>query len=152
VADWLKEGTEPVIFVDSSLQERVTIFNKGEFLESSKVFPDIFYSHKRYSAFHFIIPDSLTKKVKYINNRIDVEGGPETVFFFSSLMPTKRKNVFAIQIYRFDTSTEGLSDGDSLRYASRNYDLFTIQKGQARYLETLSAPEDFFNLPLLKIK
>lgn len=152
IADHIKYGNESVFFVDPLLKERADVFNTGEFLPTNKLLPDLFYLERQQYSFPFVIPDSLLYKVKYIDEKLDVENGPGTFFLFSPLLPTKKKDVFAMQVYRFYTSVEGLPKGDSLRYASRNYDLYTIKKRHAHYLETISAPEDFFNLPLLRIK
>jgi len=127
------------------LQERTTIFNRGEFLDKSKLFPEIFNADKKCKTFPFIIPDSLAQQVQYINSNADVEHGPQTFFFYSSLLPTRKKDIFAMQSYVFYSIQDSIF---SARYATRHYDLYNVKNGRAQHIETLSAPEDFFNLPL----
>ncbi len=151
IADQSKYGNGTIFFVDPLFKERSAIFNMGEFLEGSKLFPDLLYPSGKHGLFPLAIPDSLSKRVRYITSKTDVENGPETVFFFSPLLPTKRQGVFAMQIYMFDTMHEEGLPIEGLRTATRNYDLYQVKKGHTQYLETLSAPEDFFSLPLLHL-
>ena len=150
IADQLKY--EPVFFIDSLLRERSTIFNRGEFLTSAKTFPDVFYSDWQMPVFPLALPDSLAQQVRYINGQSDLENGPETFLLFSPLLPTKRKGVFAMQVYYFQTGIDTFHKGESiaLRLASRNYELYAVKGGQVKYRETLLSPDDFFSLPFLE--
>ena len=152
LVDRIKDGTEPIIFVDSSLKERLTIFNRGEFFAASTLFPDLFYPDQQQHVFSFVIPNGLAHKIRYIDSKADIENGPGTFFFFSPLLPTKKKDVFAMQVYSFETIRDTFHKDETLiaRFASRYYDLYMVKKRHAHYLETISAPEDFFNLPFLK--
>ena len=137
-------GTGAIIIVDSLLAERSTIFNKNEFLEAGKLFPDLFYPEKRRDVFPLVIPDSLTSRVKYISKKSDIENGPETFFFFSPLLPTRKKNVFVIQIYHIFTIAER---DISLRLVRRYYERYEMKDGNLQYIDRLFAPEDEFSLP-----
>ena len=133
------------VYIDSILQERSTIFNRNEFQNAAKAFPDLFYADKiSPTSFSYIIPDSLSTFVKYKGTDTDLEYGPNTYLFFSPLLKTKQKRIYALQVYKLET----IYDHEvTIRLAERYYDLFEISGKSLRFMETISSEEDVFSLP-----
>ncbi len=82
IAECLKDKKGSVIFVDPLLKDRSTIFNRHEFLDASRAYPDLFYDKIQNYAFPFLIPDSLASQTQYINKKADLENGTDFFSFF----------------------------------------------------------------------
>jgi hypothetical protein len=146
LANWAKYGK---VYVDSLLLERSTIFNRDEFVDAHKLLPDLLLPKKVEPVFPYEIPDSLSSNLGYIDSEIDIENGPETGFFFSPLLRTKVKEVFVMQVYLCQTIY--VDDSIPYRFASRNFDLYRLRKGQIKFIKTISADEDLFSLPFPRL-
>lgn len=148
LASWAEKKN---VCIDSLLKDRETIFNKNEFIAPNKFLPELFYPEREKLVLDYQIPDSLSNRVSYIKPNLDIENGSETVFYFSPLILTKEKNVYAMQVYTCNTIfTEETLPKSSYRFASRNFDLYKFNSGRIQFLKTITSDEDLFSLPLPK--
>lgn len=148
LASWAEKNN---VWVDSLLKDRETIFNENEFMTPNKLLPELFYPEKEKLELDYQIPDSLSNRVSYIKPNLDIENGTETVLYFSPLILTKEKNVYAMQVYICNTIfTEDTMPKNAYRFASRHFDLYKFNSGRIQFLKTISSDEDLFSLPFLK--
>ena len=148
LASWAEKNN---VWVDSLLKDRATIFNKNEFIAPDKLLPELFYPEREKGVFPYKIPDSLSNRVSYIKPNLDIENGTETVFYFSPLLHTKEKNVYAMQVYFcYTIFTEDTMPKNAYRLACRHFDLYKFNSGRIQFLKTISSDEDLFSLPFPK--
>ncbi|MEI6411518.1 MAG: hypothetical protein WCR52_19170 [Bacteroidota bacterium] len=134
------------IYVSPILKKRNVIPKVWEFIDPGKQLPAYFNVEQPSDEFKLLIPDSLANWICYIYDGLDVEHSDKTIYFYSALFPTKKKNIFAMEVYRFET----LHEGDfTMRLAYRDYYLYTIKNKKAQFEESVSS--EMFSLPILRI-
>ncbi len=120
-----------VIYIDSSLAYRKTLFVGFWFDEADYPFEPSIWGKK---SFQYIIPDSLRGHVKYIANSEGIGTDTASYRFYSPLLPTKEKGVYAMQCYRIANYQD---KNIIMRLANREVYYYKISGSKITYLENL---------------
>jgi hypothetical protein len=144
---WGEVGSKSNVYVDSVLLYRTSIIDRKKitFSEENTKYPWLSLEKIESLSLSLRLTESLLKKVKYNDGEQDVENGPHTFIFFSPLIPTNERGLYAIQIHSAFTIAE---ENISLRLAKKEYHLYRIKGKNFAFERRSLSTDDEYSLPL----
>jgi hypothetical protein len=117
-----------------------------------EAFPELLFDHYPNISIALVIPDSLSSVYKYYDGKMDLEKDISMCSWFSPLLPTKKKGIYALQEYNagFYLAPDSFEkDGTNRKHrlGTRRYDLFTIKGGKLKFLKEIHDEGDEYADP-----
>lgn len=132
------------VYFDSLLTYREDIFYNHRKQYTNKTHSNLLLDTYPKHSLPLLIPDSLKEVFKYRVPGIDPYYGTSNYYWYSPLLPTKKKKVYVIQYYWIGTMGYENDESSLMRVTLRNYHVFKVKRnGKITYLKTIDDPEDF---------
>lgn len=138
----LKEKKVHVYF-DSLLTYREYIFYDHKKRYINKPLSDLLLDTYPKHSLPLLIPDSLKEVFKYPVPGIDPYYGTSNYYWYSPLLPTKKKKIYVIQHYWIGTTGYENDESSLMRFTLQNYHVFKVKRnGKITYVKTIDDPEE----------
>ena len=129
------------IYLDPVLKYRTTIGSNPEMQFDSER-PSILTDQPFNCSFPLVIPDSISERYKYYVPSMNVKKDTLSFAFFSPLLPTKEKYIYALQYYAVGHYTDTVGVDVTLKFSLLHYNLFKVRHGKVKFLRVLDEPSE----------